>query len=137
LNPTDPKELFRKTADKLNLPEEYIQDVIEYYYGKLKADMVNYQAIQFRVHGLGIIRLRPIKFFTRQKVINKLIAKFSQFTDERSLMIRLELERRAEIMKGFEPEVKKYFEDRNIKMYGDKLQTNLEKQVENTGGVVE
>lgn len=106
MRPTPAQKLYQKVAEKHNLPEEYVKDLVEFYYMETKTRMHTLTHVVFSLHGLGKFRLRPKKFYHRQGFLNKLIEKFSDRGDIRGATIRAELLRRKEELSKIEPEVK-------------------------------
>lgn len=66
--PKKAKDLYKILAEEQNLPEQLIQDVIEYYYGAIKKNLVNLSEPRINVHGLG-------HFITKSGVIDRGIIK--------------------------------------------------------------
>lgn len=122
-----PAEIYQITAKKLNLPEEYVKDVVEYFYGTFKNGMFDLSHTIFNNSGLGRFIIKPIPFYKRELLLMDLVEKFKERGDDRGIMIRKELERRLENFQKLKPEVE-FLQDYIIKQrYGRKIKKDLEK----------
>lgn len=121
--PVPPEQIYKRTAQRLNLPEEYVKDVVEYYYAETKTQMHNLQYVIFYLHGLGRILIRPLKFWRRKERLKETLDSFATRRDDRGIMIRKELELRYSNMENLDPYVKEYndYKGRHIKKYKDSL----------------
>jgi hypothetical protein len=108
------------------LPEEFVRDLVEYYYSEIKAGMFIFSHVIFSVAGLGKFKIRPIKFFRRETIILKLIDRFKDSRSDRGGKIRMELEKRYQEMLVIKPEVQKQFDHRQKKI-DDKRKKKLER----------
>lgn len=120
MNPITSQELYKKTAKRLSLPEEFIRDLVEEFYRENREGMHNLTHVVFNIHGLGRFLIRPLKFWSREAAMKKLIERFAERRDNRGLMIRKELETRYEQMQVLKPEVQKLFD------FYDKTKKNME-----------
>lgn len=122
-----PAEIYPITAKKLNLPEEYVKDAVEYFYGAFKHGMFDLSHTIFNNSGLGRFIIKPIPFYKRELLLMDLVEKFKERGDDRGIMIRKELERRLENFQKLKPEVER-LQDYIIKQrYGRKIKKDLEK----------
>ena len=120
MRPQNPEEIYKITAQRLNLPEQYVKDAVEYYYLANKTKMHSMSYVKFTLHGLGKFVIRPLKFWRRLNKLRTILGDFGVRRDNRGIMIRKELEIRAQQMEELGPEVQKYFEFRQKQMYGSK-----------------
>ncbi len=124
-----PQEIYKLTAERLNLPEKYVKDVVEYFYTELKTGMYDLSHVIFNNTGLGRFIIKPIPFFKRELLLMDLVEKFKDRGDERGIMIRKELEKRLENFQKLKPEVEVLHDYRIKQRYGRKIKSDLEKQV--------
>lgn len=131
MKPKKPQEIYPLTAKRLNLPEEYIKDVVEFFYGTFKNEMYELNFPIINNTGLGRFIIKPIPFYKRELLLMDLVDKFKDRSDDRGIMIRKELEKRLENFQKIKPEVE-ILQDYRIKQrYGRKIKNDLEKQKEN------
>jgi hypothetical protein len=97
----------------LQLPEEFVRDLIENYYQEVKVGMYEYSHVEFIIHGLGRFLIRPLKFFKRESTVIDLINRFDSRRDNRGIMIKKELEQRFDKMRNIKSEVQKLYEQHN------------------------
>ena len=57
MRPTKSKDLIKKTAEQLNLPEEMVSDVVDFYYSVVIKKIENLDSPTIFLHGLGTLRL--------------------------------------------------------------------------------
>lgn len=107
MRPKKVQEVYKKTADRLNLPEQYVKDLIEYYYMYNKSRMHTLSYVVFFISGLGRFRLRPKKFFERLGKMKELINKFGDRRDNRGIVIRGQLQERMKEFEDIEEEVER------------------------------
>lgn len=69
MRPTKGKDLIKKTADELDLSEELVRDVVEFYYGVVKNKIETLSSPTIFLHGFGTIRISRRKL---QRDINNL-----------------------------------------------------------------
>jgi nucleoid DNA-binding protein len=74
LRPTKAKELIKKTAQELNLSEELVKDVVDFYYGRVKAKIEALEDPTIFLHGLGTLRLSRKKLHRDIDGLKKLLA---------------------------------------------------------------
>lgn len=117
MKPKQPQDLYKITASKLNLPEEYVKDVVEYFYMYNKNKMFNLSYVIFNFSGLGRFVVRPITFSKRSWKLLTLIEKFKSRKDDRGIAIKIELEKRYSQFKALTPAVQDYFDYRQKQMY--------------------
>lgn len=137
MNPTPPKELAQKTAKRLSLPEEYVWDLVMFYYTDLRTRMARYHAVKYMIPGLGVIAIRPDQFRARQRLLEEQLDWFQQRRDGQAMMVRLELESRKKGMAELEPLVTKISERKKQRINDKKILKSLEKQAQDPGRVVE
>lgn len=78
MRPTKAKELIKKTALELNLSEELVKDVVDFYYEKVKAKIENLEDPTIFLHGLGTLRLSRRKLHRDIDGLKKLLASNNQ-----------------------------------------------------------
>lgn len=108
MKPTPPQEIYKITAKKLNLPEEYVKDLVEYFYQKTKDEMSVLSYMIFCLGGLGRFIIRPLKFFKKQEKMLALVERFKDRRDDRGLMIHRELLLRYEQFLAARPKAEEY-----------------------------
>lgn len=96
MKPTQPQEIYKITAKRLNLSDEYVKDAVEFFYQKNKDGMGSISYTIFNLMGLGRFLIRPFKFFNKKKRVEKLVDKFKDRRDDRGIMIRNELQKRLQ-----------------------------------------
>lgn len=57
MKPTKGKDLIKKTADDLNLSEELVKDVVDFYYSVVAKKIESLKYPTLFLHGLGTLRL--------------------------------------------------------------------------------
>jgi hypothetical protein len=119
-----PQDIYKLTAERLQLPPEYIKDVVEYVYARQKTGMHNLTHVVFSLTGLGRFILRPMKFWKRKVGLEKLLESFGERRDNRGITIRQEIKKRYDQMVTLEPEVDKLYQYRKQQMYGNKESGN-------------
>jgi len=78
LRPTKGKELIKKTAQELNLSEELVTDVVNFYYGRVKAKIEALEDPTIFLHGLGTLRLSRRKLHRDIAGLKKLLGSNNQ-----------------------------------------------------------
>jgi hypothetical protein len=117
LKPLSPQQIYKRTAERLNLPEDYVKDVVEYFYEHNRSGMYNILYIIFNLTGLGRWIIRPAKFWQRKKALEEMLSEdFVERRDKRGVTIKAEIMKRHEQMEAIDPEVRKYYEYKKEKM---------------------
>ena len=57
MKPTKAKDLIKKTASELNLSEELVGDVVDFYYSVVKKKIEALDSPSIFLHGLGTLRI--------------------------------------------------------------------------------
>lgn len=57
MRPTKSKDLIKKTAVQLDLPENLVRNVVDYYYSVVIKKMENLDSPTIFIHGFGTLRL--------------------------------------------------------------------------------
>lgn len=131
MKPTQPQEIYKKTAKRLNLPEEYVKDVVEYFYQTTKDSMGTLSYTIFCLAGLGRFLIRPFKFYNKQERIKKLVERFQDRRDNRGIMIRKALEFRYQQFEAAKEKVDIYNQYKRKRMFKNerdsKNKSSLEK----------
>lgn len=78
MKPTKGKELIKKTAQDLNLSEEMVADVVNFYYGCVKAKIESLEHPTIFLHGFGTLRLSRQKLRRDIAGLKKLLASNNQ-----------------------------------------------------------
>ena len=73
MRPTKSKELIAKTAKDLNLSEDLITDVINFYYDIVSKKIENLNSPTIFLHGLGTLRISRKKLKRDIDGLNKLL----------------------------------------------------------------
>lgn len=117
MKPTSPQEIYKITAKRLNLPEEYVKDAVEYFYQTTKDEMGKLSSVLFCLRGLGRFVIRPLKFFRKQEKMMELVERFGARRDDRGLMIKRELLKRYDQFQEVRPVVEEYNEKKRKKIF--------------------
>ena len=122
MKPTKGKDLISKTANDLNLSEEMIKDVVDFYYSTVAKKMESLEYPTIFLHGLGTLRLSMRKLQRDIKGLDRLLK--SPYAEDFRKVIRYNLSK--ELM------VKKIKALDNCKTYykeiNEKRNSNLEKR---------
>ncbi len=78
MRPTKSKELIKKTADELNLSEELINDVVDFYYSVVKNKIETLSSPTIFLHGLGTLRISRRKLQNDIANLTKILNSNSQ-----------------------------------------------------------
>ncbi len=78
MRPTKAKELIKKTAKELNLNEELVKDVVDFYYSVVVKKIENLETTTIFLHGLGTLRLSRKKLDFQIRNLKKLLDSNSQ-----------------------------------------------------------
>ena len=65
-----PQELYPLTAQRLNLPEEYVKDVVEFFYGTFKEEMFDLNYTIINNTGLGRFIANTLNFIDKNHCKN-------------------------------------------------------------------
>lgn len=63
------KSLIPKVAKQLHIPEELVEDIVNYYYKSVRTKIETFSAERIRITGLGVLHIRKEKL---EESINKL-----------------------------------------------------------------
>jgi len=128
LKPTKGKELIKKTAQELNLPEEMVKDVVEFYYSIVTRKIENLENATIFLHGLGTLRLSRRKLKNSIEKMQKLLESNSQEDFKKVIKFNLSKTLLDSKVKGLEM-CNEYYKE----MY-EKRNKNLESKRANPGG---
>lgn len=78
MKPTKGKDLIKKTAEDLNLSEELVADVVNFYYSEVKSKIESLEHPTIFLHGLGTLRLSRRKLYRDIAGLEKLLASNNQ-----------------------------------------------------------
>lgn len=73
MKPTKAKELIKKTALELNVPEFLVQDIVDFYYTTLRKKLESLQYPSIYVHRIGTLRLSRVKLKRSIDTLEKLL----------------------------------------------------------------
>jgi nucleoid DNA-binding protein len=73
LKPTKGNSLIKKTADDLNLSEEMVKDIVDFYYSTVAKKLESLKYPTLYLHGLGTLRLSMRKLKRDIEGLNKLL----------------------------------------------------------------
>ena len=132
--PKKSKEIVKYTAKEMELNEELVQDIVAFYYYKVRKNLSGMNSAVVNLEGLGTMNIRPIKLKEFIKDYKSLLTyinpkyykNFGKIKDIESKIERLE-------------KMEKLLEEQNIKKETTKTkkneyQKNLERQSPNSGG---
>lgn len=60
MNPKKPSKLYKPLAEELNISEDLVEDIIQFYYKTLRLKLSNLEAPRINVEGLGHFVIKPI-----------------------------------------------------------------------------
>jgi len=127
LKPTSAKDLYKKTAEQLNLPEEYVRDLVEFYYKQNREKMAEVSYTHFNL-GFGKIVIKPLIFFRRELRLGDILSEYTSRRDDRGIMIRMELQRRYDNFRRAKEMIEEFHNKIIKSRYARKIKNNLEKQ---------
>lgn len=78
MKPTKSRELINKTAKQLNLSDELVNDVVDFYYSVVINKIKDLNSPTIFLHGLGTLRLSRVKLKKSIDGISSLLASSSQ-----------------------------------------------------------
>ena len=78
MKPTKAKELIKKTASELNVPEFLVQDVVDFYYTLVRRKLESLQYPTLYLHKIGTIRLSRVKLKNSITRLEKLLTSNNQ-----------------------------------------------------------
>lgn len=78
MRPTKGKELIKKTAQDLNISEEVVADVVNFYYKCVRAKIESLEHPTIFLHGPGTLRLSKRKLKRDIEGLQKLLASNNQ-----------------------------------------------------------
>lgn len=128
MKPTKGKDLIKKTAQQLNLPEEMVKDVVEFYYSIVTRKIENLEEPTIFLHGFGTLRLSRKKLEKSIEKMQKLLESNSQEDFKKVIKFNLSKTLLDSKIKGLEM-CNKYYEP----LY-EKRNKNLESKRANLGG---
>ena len=128
MKPTKGKDLIKKTAQQLNLPEEMVKDVVEFYYSIVTRKIENLEEPTIFLHGFGTLRLSRKKLEKSIEKMQKLLESNSQEDFKKVIKFNLSKTLLDSKIKGLEM-CNKYYEP----LY-EKRNKNLESKRANPGG---
>ena len=73
MKPTKGKDLINKTANELDLSEELVKDVIDFYYSTVAKKLESLEYPTLYLHGLGTLRLSMRKLRRDIKGLKRLL----------------------------------------------------------------
>ena len=128
MKPTKSKDLIKKTAEQLNLPEEMVRDVVEYYYSIVTRKIENLEEPTIFLHGFGTLRLSRKKLEKSIDKMQKLLESNSQEDFKKVVKFNLSKTLLESKIKGLEM-CNQYYKGMYEKRY-----KNLESKRANPGG---
>lgn len=76
MNPRKPNELIDSVAQKLGVSEKLVEHVVEYYWKAIRKNLVNCEATNVKLHGLGTFRAKPWKLADMIRKYNNIVLKY-------------------------------------------------------------
>lgn len=128
MKPTKGKELIKKTAQQLDLPEEMVRDVVEFYYSIVTRKIENLENPTIFLHGFGTLRLSRRKLQKNIEKMQKLLESNSQEDFKKVIKFNLSKTLLESKVKGLEM-CNEYYKG----MY-EKRNKSLESKRANPGG---
>ena len=60
MNPKKPSKLYKPLAEELNISEDLVEDIIQFYYKTLRLKLSNLEVPRINVEGLGHFVIKPV-----------------------------------------------------------------------------
>jgi nucleoid DNA-binding protein len=98
LNPKKANSLAKEVAEKLNVEETLVKDLIEFYWVEVRKAIVNLKHYNIHIDGLGVFRVKAWKIDEIKKMYENVIAKYKSQIDSGE---KITMQKFA-IMKDFE-----------------------------------
>lgn len=92
MKPTKSNDLIKKTAQDLNLSEELVRDVVNFYYSVVNKKIANLENTTIFLHGLGTLRISRRKLQKSIESLTRLINSNSQ--DDFKLVVKHNLSKK-------------------------------------------
>lgn len=146
LNPKKPKEFIPQVAKELNVSEQLVNSIIDFYWKKIKQSLLTCELPNVKIAGLGTFKAKHWKLpdlLYKYEMIEK---KYKALTDNpetasfQKFAILKETEQRLEILNKLKVLVDQDQEkEKQIKhkRYVAKTKNNMEEQSSDMGGVCE
>jgi hypothetical protein len=133
LIPKKAKEFKKPVAEDLNLSEELVNDVINFYWEKVRKLITTVDENSVEILNLGTFKLKTWKIdettSTYKNIIERLEGKFGKYAIKREYEYRLEILEKA---KEFAAEEKERLTKIKQERYASKDKDNLEEQASDT-----
>ena len=126
MRPTKANELIKSTASELNLPEEVVADVVNFYYTCVKNKIESLEYPTIFIHGLGTLRLSRRKLKKDIEGLERMLSSNSQNDFRKVVAFNLN----RELLEQKRQALNKCNDYYNI--LNEKRSKNLEKQGSNT-----
>ena len=133
MNPKKSKELYKVTAEELNINEDLVKDLTDMYWNEIRKSITGLKHHLIYVAGIGTFNAKSWKLSEIREKYEKRIS-YNNGSNFRKMAIKAELEGTVAKIKILEEQIteatlrKKHIKDKR----NDK--TNLEKQVANPRG---
>lgn len=131
--PKKAKEFKKPVAEDLNLSEELVNDVINFYWEKVRKLITTVDENSVEILNLGTFKLKTWKIdettSTYKNIIERLEGKFGKYAIKREYEYRLEILEKA---KEFAAEEKERLTKIKQERYASKDKDNLEEQASDT-----
>lgn len=128
MKPTKSRELISKTAKQLNLSDELVNDVVDFYYSVVINKIKDLNSPTIFLHGLGTLRLSRVKLKKSIDGISSLLDSSSQDDFKKVIKYNLSKDVLNKKIKSLEL-CNNYYKD----VY-EKRNKNLESKRSNSGG---
>jgi nucleoid DNA-binding protein len=131
LRPVKRKVIIEKTANKLELPPELVEDIVSHYYTTLRKEMSygNLHAITVPNLGTFVVKYKSLQIKIKnykQKLLTH-TDEISMITFENKMMVQSELDRFHTMLGVMEGEKEKKQKIRQSRINNENARTNLEK----------
>ena len=128
MKPTQAKSLTKKTAEKLNIDQDMVSDIVDFYYSVVVRKMESLEYPTLLLHGFGTLRLSRVKLERDIRGLKKLLASNNQEDFKKVVKYNLNKELLEKKEKALET-CNEYYRKKYEKRY-----QNMEKPQPDNGG---
>ena len=128
MHPTKATKLIKKTAEDLNMSEELVKDIVDFYYATVAKKMTALNNPTLLLHGLGTLKISRVKVRNKIEFLTKIL-KSNKQEDFRNV-IRYKLTN--EMLESYKAALERC--DEYYKPLYEKRNKNLEVKGSNPGG---
>jgi len=132
MTPKKSHDIIRQTAEELNVSEDYVGDLVHFFYKELRSNLSSLSGLKIDCPGLGHFMIRQEKV---QRSINFIYKKLEETGSDsfKEYQYRKNLEEKLEKLQNIQVKIKDFLEERK-KFRDEQAKYYLEKQKANNGG---